>query len=206
MRMSDFNFCGGYMPLAGDAAMARHGEILEDLRLDLKIAADGNAQLAAMPAKEICRTLQHSRQKRSSAVSRILYAASAVYSHELYFTPLVGASDHPSLPEGESECRLAESFGSVGNFFYLVRTLAGGTTSPGFLWLYEKLSRRGRGLLGIARLPLYTIPDLSAVRPLMCIDLWEHAYIDRFGRDISGYADAYLRQVDWARIFGNTEK
>ncbi len=187
-----------HMPLSGKAAMLRHMEILDSLRLELKIAADGFARLRGAEASEICRLLQR-RSGRGGQYRAVFGAACAVYCHELYFENLLPSDRFPSLPQGRSAELLSESFGSTDNFFYLVRTLAGAAPTPAFLWLYRR-ERARRKMLGIARLPLCTLPDLSTLRPIMCIDLWEHAYLDRWGGDIAGYADAYLRQADWDNI------
>ncbi len=183
-------------PLSWRAVLKKHRNIEEGLRLDLKIAVDGYPDLAGVGVGELCRRLQGNRGK----MRQIYDAAAAVYCHELYFSHTLPEDRYPSLPEGRTDELLCRSFGSSGNFFYLVRTLAGGTADPGFLWLYAKTSRR-QYTLGLARLPLYSLPDLARFRPLFCIDLWEHAYIERFGRDISGYADSYLRLLDWESVF-----
>lgn len=190
---------GDYMPLSGKTAILRHREILDSLRLELKIAADGFDRLRGTEASEICRLLQR-KATRSRQYSSVFNAACAVYCHELYFQNLVSSERFPSLPQGRSAELLKDSFGSADNFFYLIRTLAKATSSPAFLWLYRK-ERTHRPMLGIARLPLYTLPDLTTLHPIMCIDLWEHAYLDRWNGDIGGYADAYLRQADWDKIF-----
>ena len=191
----------GYMPLCPDSAMTRHRDIFDNLRLELKIAADGHRELSELPAADICRNLYGMRGKRGKMYLPIYEAAAAVYCHDLYFSTIVPSSKYPSLPQGRCAELLKKSFGSAGNFFYLVRTLAAGASNPGFLWLYEKHPKGREPILGIARLPLYSLPDIRNVRPLMCIDLWEHAYIDRWNSDISGYADACLRQTDWEFVF-----
>lgn len=199
--MIDTGSLGGiaeHLPLSDKAAMIRHTEILDSLRLELKIAADGFDRLRGAEASEICRLLQR-RAARSVQYSSVFNAACAVYCHELYFKNLLPSDRFPSLPQGRSAEILSESFGSADNFFYLVRTLAGAAPTPAFLWLYRR-ERARRKMLGIARLPLCALPDLATLRPLMCIDLWEHAYLDRWGSDIAGYADAYLRQADWDNI------
>ncbi|MBE6709089.1 MAG: hypothetical protein E7578_07610 [Ruminococcaceae bacterium] len=191
-------------PLADHTAVMRHMDILDGLRLDLKIATDGYPELKNKSPFMLCCELSRIHGKKGKALSGIFHAASAVYCHELYFKHIVSSDKYPSIPNGDAEKLLSHSFGSTGNFFYLVRTLAQGSSNPGFLWLYRKNSIvKNKRILGLARLPLYSIPDINSVTPLMCIDLWEHAYIDNWNRDISGYADAYLRQTDWNTVFSD---
>ncbi len=199
--LSDMDFS----PLSDSTAIARHMDILDGLRLDLKIAADGFHELKNKSPFVLCRELSRIRGKRSIKIASVFRTASAVYCHELYFRYILSHNTYPSLPHGDISKLLSRNFGSTGNFFYLVRTLAAGSQTPGFLWLYRKntLSKDKR-ILGLARLPLYSLPDMSAVTPVMCIDLWEHAYIDNWGCDISGYADAYLRQTDWDKVFSDS--
>ena len=175
----------------------RHRDIYEALELDLKIATDGSPELSRLPPEELCRKLQHSRNK---AHRPIYNAAAAVYCHQLYTRHILPEEKCPSLPEGKAAEMLRHSFGSTGNFFYLARTLATGTAVPGFLWLYAA-GFSGVTTLGISRLPLYTLPDLRRFTPLFAIDLWEHAYMDEWKCDISGHTDSYLRRIDWMGIF-----
>ena len=175
----------------------RHRDIYDSLKLDLKIVTDGSTELSHMSPEDICRKFQQSRNRSHR---QIFEAASAVWCHDLYFKHILPDSRCPSLPEGKSADMLCHSFGSIGNFFYLVRTLATGTSVPGFLWLYS-VKFSGITTLGISRLPLYTLPDLRRFCPLFAIDLWEHAYIEEWNRDISGHADSYLRKISWQEIF-----
>lgn len=189
-----------YSPLASDETMARHLYILERQRLDLKIASDGFPELREMSAEPLCRNLCGIRGQKRRRLSDIFSAASAVYCHEFYFRHLAEKDKYPSLPSGDVASLLEKSFGSVGNFFYLVRTIAAGSDVPGFLWLCKRGPRKDPKL-GLTRLPLYSLPNFGEVTPLLCIDLWEHAYTDCWGRDISGYADACLRQIRWEMAF-----
>lgn len=173
-----------------------HREIYEKLRLDLKIAVDGDEVLRGMSAKEVCHRLWGVR-----GGEKVYDCAAAVWCHELYFKNLLPEDSPESLPEGVAAEMLQRSFGSRDNFFYLARTLASGTSSPGFLWLYRKNSPRDHAL-GLARLPLYTLPDLRRFTPLWCVDLWEHAYMDKWGQDLAGFADSCLRRTAWQEIFG----
>lgn len=175
-----------------------HRSILDSLRLELKIECDGYPDLRGVAAEELCRRFCASSKPYARKICK---SAAAVYCHELYFRHILPEGEH-SLPEGDAVRILGENFGSADNFFYLVRTLAAGTVAPGFLWLYEKPSRR-HPKIGLARLPLYTLPDLRRFRPLFCIDLWEHAYIGAYGCDIAAYADAILRRLDWNSVFAD---
>jgi len=187
-----------FMPLADEATVTRHKQIYDSLLLDLKIAADGHSALRGASAEEICRSLFAAKGRRGKELEPIFKAAAAVWCHTLYFENLLPTEEIPPVPEAETCTPLIKSFGSMGNFFYLVRTVSGSTSAPGFLWMYKTRD----GELGLSRLPLYTLPDLRETDPLLCIDLWEHAYMYRWGSDISGYADACLRQINWKRIFG----
>lgn len=193
-----------FTPLMSSGTAARHPEILESLKLDLKISADGFPAFRKADPQDICIALQSSPSAKIKGIRELYKSACAVYAHQLFFRNIVTSDRYPSLPDGSVAKILSESFGSTGNFFYLIRTLASGTRDPGFLWLYRKHRPKRGSLFGIARLPLYEIPDLSRTTPLLCIDLWEHSYMEDWGSDISGFADAYLRQTDWKNVFSGT--
>lgn len=174
-----------------------HREIFDRLKLDLKIAVDGDGTMRTMTAEELCKRLYGVRSGEE-----IYGCAAAVWCHELYFKNLLPEGSPQSLPEEKCAEYLQRGFGSTDNFFYLARTLASATSTPGFLWLYRKRSPRDP-TPGLARLPLYTLPDLRRYEPLWCVDLWEHAYVDRWGQNISAYTDFCLRRTAWKEVFSN---
>ena len=66
----------------------------------------------------------------------------------------------------------------------------------GFLWMCaERRTKRLR------LLPLrgYETPQ-PPLTPVLALDLWEHAYITRYGNDRRRYADMFLRQLDWEAV------
>ena len=46
----------------------------------------------------------------------------------------------------------------------------------------------------------------SQCTPIFGIDLWEHAYFSQFGGDKLAYCDAFVEELDWAKLSHNYEQ
>jgi Fe-Mn family superoxide dismutase len=100
-------------------------------------------------------------------------------------------------PEGELAGAITTSFGSFGEFKDLFSATAGSHFGSGWAWLL--LDENGKLL--VTSLPNQDNPlmDLSPVRgrPLLNIDVWEHAYYLHYQNMRSSYVEAYWNVIDW---------
>jgi len=86
-------------------------------------------------------------------------------------------------------------FGSMQRFKHKVIQMAEALvlTGPGWLWLVDN---DGHWQL----LPLYnnhTPLGIGHIVPILCVDLWEHAYAFDYGTDVSAYVSQWFRIIDW---------
>ena len=123
-----------------------------------------------------------------------LIAANAMLLHEVYFNGLGGAGGKPSGPLAAA---LERDFGSLGawraQFVALGKALAGGSGWALLAWS----PRRGR-LLNLWAADHAQLP--AEARPILALDLYEHAYHLDFGADAGAYVEAFMRNLDWERI------
>lgn len=121
-------------------------------------------------------------------------AANAMLLHEVYFEGLGGGGGDPSGPLADT---LERDFGSPAAwreaFAALGKALAGG---PGWALLVWS-PRRGR-LLNLWAADHAQVP--ADARPILALDLYEHAYHLDFGANVGAYVEAFLRNLDWERI------
>ena len=161
------------------------------LAADLNLLLDGYPSLHGLDAALLLR--------RASSLPRllrsdILFAASGLFCHEYFFRYLTETGTQ--APSGDCAAVLQRSFGSADSFFYIFREEAQRMQVGGFLWLCaERRTKRLR------LLPLrgYETPQ-PPLTPVLALDLWEHAYITRYGNDRRRYADMFLRQLDWEAV------
>ena len=190
--------CQACLPLADRQTMEVHIHVLVGrLCADLNVLIDGFPMMHGMEAEEICRrAFQLPRLIRED----VRFSAGGIACHDYYFRYL-RADEGEHLPGDEVAEVLRRSFGSADSFFYIFREEAKRMQTGGFLWLCTE-SRSHVSRLRLITTRGYDLPPAPYL-PLLALDLWEHAYIGRFGEDRRAYADTYLRRLDWDAV-GNT--
>lgn len=129
----------------------------------------------------------------------VRYYAGAVMNHEMYFSGL--SPGKKEVPEELSK-RIDSSFGSYERFSERFTEVCLKFRGSGYAWLCADMS----GKLRIGVTTGQNSPDRTKLTPLLCCDLWEHAYyLDRQYRR-EEYIEAWLIHADWDRaadILGN---
>jgi len=100
-----------------------------------------------------------------------------------------------SVPSPAFSAVIDRSFGSYGQFLLQWQEQAESVSGSGFLWLIRTAA---------PKLSLYVTrgeetPYTAAVGllPVLCLDLWEHAYFLRYRGDVRAYASAFLSSIRW---------
>ena len=107
--------------------------------------------------------------------------AAQCYNHEFYWKSL--APTRPNIPE-KLKLALINDFGSVEAFKKAFHAAALGQFGSGWCWLVRNKDKRLQIVTTLnADTPLIK-PDM---KPLLCIDVWEHAY----------YLDYQNKRVDY---------
>lgn len=187
--------CGACLPLADRQTMDVHIHVIVGrLCADLRVLIDGFPVMHTLEAEEICRrAFQLPRLIRDD----VRFSAGGIACHEYYFRYLT-ADEEEHLPGDRVTEVLRRSFGSADSFFYIFREEAYRMQTGGFLWLCTE-SRSHVTRLRLVATRGYDLPPAPYL-PLLSLDLWEHAYIGRFGEDRRAYADAFLRRLDWDAV------
>ena len=122
-----------------------------------------------------------------------LVAASSMVLHEIYFNGLGGSGD-PSSTLAEA---LERDFGSVQawrtEFTAMGKALAGGSG-----WVLLSWSHRQGKLVN--QWAADHAHGLADGRPVLALDMYEHAYHIDFGTRAGAYVDAVMRNLHWERI------
>ncbi len=97
-------------------------------------------------------------------------------------------------PAGDLAARLAKDFGSVDDFRTAFKTAAAGLFGSGWTWLVDD-----GGTLKITTTADAVTPIVDGQRPLLTLDVWEHAYYVDYQNDRAGFIDAFLEHlVNWS--------
>lgn len=136
---------------------------------------------AALTLEEIVRTSD----------GAIFNNAAQIWNHEFYFEELSPTAQHE--PEGPLAEAIRESFGSFEAMKAELAKAAAALFGSGWVWLVEDHS----GRLSILSTRNAGTPVRHGLRPLLCLDVWEHAYyIDYRNRRADAVA-ATWDLIDW---------
>ena len=127
--------------------------------------------------------------------------AGQVLNHTLYFLQFA-PKPAKNEPEGKLGEAIKRDFGSFENFKKEFNAAAVGLFGSGWAWLAEDKS----GKLAIVTEQNAGNPMCHGMKPLMCFDVWEHAYyIDYRNRRADAVAALWDR-IDWKVVADRYEK
>lgn len=115
------------------------------------------------------------------------FARNAVKLHELYFENLGG----DGVIEGEIKDKIEESFDSVEK--WREELVASGISARGWVVLAESED----GELNHFICDMHNQGGIWGARPLLVLDVYEHAYFIDYGTDRKSYLEAFLKNVNW---------
>ncbi|MBN2482405.1 MAG: superoxide dismutase [Bacteroidales bacterium] len=115
-------------------------------------------------------------------------------NHNLFWNMLAPANG--KMPEGALLAALKENFGSVDNFKKEFSTAAGTLFGSGWVWLIAADGRLKITSTSNQDSPLMDIAEEKG-HPLLCIDVWEHAYYLKYQNRRTEYIDAFWNVVNW---------
>jgi len=128
-----------------------------------------------------------------------LIAANSMIIHELYFDGLGGEGD----PKGALNEQIAKDFGSLARwkaeFAAVGKALGGGSG-----WVMLAWSPHDKKLINTWAND-HTM-TLAGGRPILALDMFEHAYAMDYGAKAAGYVDAFMQQIRWDNVSGLYER
>lgn len=129
-----------------------------------------------------------------SAEGVLFNQAAQAWNHEFFFDQF--SATPAAAPEGPLAEAIARDFGSVGELVEGLNRAAAGLFGSGWAWLVEDKE----GALALVNEPNAGNPMCRGMRPLLCLDVWEHAYyIDYRNRRPDALA-AWWSRLDWKVI------
>lgn len=116
--------------------------------------------------------------------------AAQALNHQIYFE---GITPTQKVMPKELEHRIVRDFGSVENFNREFANTAAGLFGSGWVWLCED----DGGRLSVVPTKDADNPIRHNLNPLMCIDVWEHAYYLDYQNRKPDFIREYMKIVDW---------
>lgn len=129
-----------------------------------------------------------------SAEGAVFNNAAQIWNHSFYFEAL---SPHPKKkPEGRLAEKIDKTWGSFDNMIGDLRKNAAGLFGSGWVWLIEDTD----GNLSIIQESNAGNPMRRRMRPLLTIDVWEHAYYIDYRNRRPDYINAVIGLIDWSVV------
>ncbi|MDR1865152.1 MAG: superoxide dismutase [Bacteroidales bacterium] len=123
--------------------------------------------------------------------------AGGYYNHNLFW--LVMSPDGGGAPSGKPAEAIRRDFGSFDAFKEAFSKAAATHFGSGWVWLVSD-----KGKLTITSTPNQDNPlmDIAGVKgtPVLCIDVWEHAYYLKYQNRRSDYIQAFWNVVNWKQV------
>lgn len=118
------------------------------------------------------------------------------YNHNLYFKTI--SPDGGGEPEGILADKIKEAFGSFEEFKKQISALAAGQFGSGWAWL--SADKEGKLYLSKSANQDNPISLGTGQTPIMCIDVWEHAYYLKYKNLRPDYIAALFDIIDWKAV------
>ena len=118
--------------------------------------------------------------------------AGGVYNHDLYFRTM--APTPATSPSGGLQGAVTRDFKDLSALKAALKATALGRFGSGWAWL---VSDNG-GRLSVSSTPNQDTP--LPLRPILCCDVWEHAYYLQYQNRRADYFENWWQLVDWRQL------
>lgn len=142
-------------------------------------------QLAAARAADDYSLIDYWTQKLS-------FHGAGFFLHNLYWNSM--SPEGGGIPKGEIAKKMIESFGSFANFRKQFSKAAKTVEGSGWCILAYRPEDKNLLVLQVENHQKFTTWDII---PLMCIDVWEHAYYLKYQNRRAEYISAWFEVANW---------
>jgi Fe-Mn family superoxide dismutase len=117
------------------------------------------------------------------------------WNHSFFWTLLKKGT----TPSNKMQNILTENFGSVDQFKKDFEKAATGVFGSGWAWVIQKADRLSIVTTANQDNPLMDVVDANG-KPIMGIDVWEHAYYLKYQNKRAEYLSAFWNVLNWNRV------
>lgn len=153
-------------------------------------ALEGNSEWSEKPIEEILANLNSIPEDIRTVVRN---NGGGHYNHSMFWE--IMAPNQSGQPEGDIASAINSAFGSFDNFKEKFAEAAASRFGSGWAWLID----RG-GKLEITSTANQDCPISDSAKPIMGLDVWEHAYYLKYQNRRPEYIDAWWKVVNWPEV------
>jgi Fe-Mn family superoxide dismutase len=159
---------------------------------NLNKALEGQAELGKLSVEELIAHLDRVPENIRTAVRN---NGGGHANHSMFWTLMKKGGG--GEPAGELASAITGAFGSFADFKTKFSAAAMGRFGSGWAWLRMK-----DGKLGIESMPNQDNPVMDGGKPVMGLDVWEHAYYLKYQNRRAEYVEAWWSVLNWDAIAG----
>lgn len=153
-----------------------------------------NAALEAYPElhdKTLEDLLRNLNSLPTEIQTKVRNNAGGVYNHNLFFDLM--SPNSPKKPVGKLADAINAKFGSFEKFKETFKKAAMDRFGSGWAWLVADKNNE----LMIVSTPNQDVPLQLEVKPLLALDVWEHAYYLKYQNRRADYVDNFFEVINW---------
>lgn len=136
--------------------------------------------------------------KKADSHSALFSNAAQAWNHTFFWYSM--SPKGGGQPGGELKVAIERKFGSLEAFGEAFKKAALGNFGSGWTWLVKRVD----GTVDIVNTSNAGTPITTADKPLLTIDVWEHAYYIDYRNARAKFVDVYLNSlVNWSFAEGN---
>jgi len=121
------------------------------------------------------------------------------YNHTLFWKIMKAGGG--GEPAGELADAIRSTFGSFADFKQRLSDAAANRFGSGWAWLYVK-----NGKLEVGSTPNQDSPVMEGGKPVLGVDVWEHAYYLKYQNRRPDYVSAWWNTIDWQQVAANLKQ
>ena len=158
---------------------------------NLNAALEGHADLAAKSIEDLVANLKDLPESIQTAVRN---NGGGHFNHSFFWESLQAPSAEAAIP-ASLKSRLEADFGSVEAFKEAFAKAAATRFGSGWAWLVDR-----DGHLEVLSTANQDTPLELGLKPLLGLDVWEHAYYLHYQNRRPDYIQAFFSVVNWDKV------
>jgi Fe-Mn family superoxide dismutase len=120
------------------------------------------------------------------------------HANHSFWWPTLGKPGSSAVPIGELAKAIDAKFGSLSAFEDKLTAAALGVFGSGWAWLVKLPD----GTVAIETTPNQDSPLTLGHKPVLTVDVWEHAYYLKYQNKRADYVKAFFQVIDWDYVSG----
>ena len=157
----------------------------------LNAAIEGNSELANIEVEDLLKSLPKIPENIRTAVRN---NGGGHYNHTIFWN--IMGPDGGGEPTGDLANAISNTFGSFQDFKSEFSKAAATRFGSGWAWLVLNKS----GDLSVMSTPNQDNPISQELKPVMGLDVWEHAYYLKYQNRRPDYIEAWWNVVNWNAV------